>query len=143
MHQPFNFTWDAGRYDKESSNYVTVTLQPAVSTVTAGINLIEQLASNGTYLPYGSQKYSAQLPIIFEYSAAQTGNYTLTVLENYNAYGVSAILACLGTIGSSAISLVGKQGYSHFHPPHHADLDVRRSDGHGLVTDIYLLPSHV
>ncbi|KII90647.1 hypothetical protein PLICRDRAFT_52361 [Plicaturopsis crispa FD-325 SS-3] len=85
--QPFNFTWDAGRYDKESSNYVTVTLQPAVSTVTAGINLIEQLASNGTYLPYGSQKYSAQLPIIFEYSAAQTGNYTLTVLENYNAYG--------------------------------------------------------
>ncbi|KAJ3769591.1 hypothetical protein FB446DRAFT_747200 [Lentinula raphanica] len=85
----FNFTWVSGRYFKESSQSVSVLLGGNLE----GIVLTKNLAPTSNGVGEQGPTYYAQLTPEFVASSSHTGEFQLTVIEDYTAYGGSPAMS--------------------------------------------------
>ncbi|KAJ3820570.1 hypothetical protein EV361DRAFT_937500 [Lentinula raphanica] len=91
----FNFTWISSRYFKESSQSISVLLQPAANfpATLEGIVLAKDLAPIAPGVGEEGPTYSTELTPEFVAESSQTGEFALIVIEDFTAFGGNAAMS--------------------------------------------------
>ncbi|KAJ3746007.1 hypothetical protein DFH05DRAFT_1483350 [Lentinula detonsa] len=88
----FNFTWISSRYFEESSQSISVLLQPTANfpSTLEGIVLGRDLAPVAPGVGEEGPTYYSQLTPEFVAESSHTGEFALIVIEDYTAFGGNA-----------------------------------------------------
>ncbi|KAJ3853259.1 hypothetical protein EV368DRAFT_81745 [Lentinula lateritia] len=93
--ETFNFTWISSRYFEESSQSISVLLQPSANfpATLEGIVLAKDLVPNSIGVGEEGPTYYAQLTPKFVAESSQTGGFALIVVEDFTAFGGNAAMS--------------------------------------------------